>query len=193
MVNQLLTELDGVEGREGVWIMAATNRPDILDPAVLRPGRLDKILYVGFPESQERVAILRAITKNGTRPKLGADVSLELLGGDSRCSGFSGADVGNLVRQASMLALRDVLQSGAKSGDVLVQSQHFERAFSSVRPSVAGRDRERYQAMREKYGLRNQLAAGQEEEEESSPEGVGRQQGGGEGDGGGCHQDRDGD
>ena len=167
VVNQLLTELDGVEGREGVWIMAATNRPDILDPAVLRPGRLDKILYVGFPESQERVAILRAITRNGTRPKLGADVSLELLGDDSRCSGFSGADVGNLVRQASMLALRDVLQSGDKSGDVLVQSQHFERAFSSVRPSVAGRDRERYQAMREKYGLRNQLEADQEK---SSPE-----------------------
>ena len=152
VVNQLLTELDGVEGREGVWIMAATNRPDILDPAVLRPGRLDKILYVGFPAAQDRVEILRAITKDGSRPRLGPGVSLDQLGSDARCEGFSGADVGNLVRQASMLALRDVLRGGDKSADIEVQSEHFERAFSSVRPSVAGRDRDRYQAMSKKYG-----------------------------------------
>ena len=152
VVNQLLTELDGVEGREGVWIMAATNRPDILDTAVLRPGRLDKILYVGFPAAEDRVEILRAITKDGVRPKLGEGVSLAQLGTDPRCEGFSGADVGNLVRQASMIALRDVLRAGKMTGDVLVQSEHFERAFSSVRPSVGGRDRERYQAMARKYG-----------------------------------------
>ena len=153
VVNQLLTELDGVEGREGVWIMAATNRPDILDPAVLRPGRLDRILYVGFPAAPDRVEILRAITKNGTRPRLGEAVSLDQLGTDPRCDGFSGADVGNLVRQASMIALRDLLRAGKMAGDVLVQSEHFERAFSSVKPSVAGRDRERYEAMGRKYGL----------------------------------------
>ena len=99
VVNQLLTEMDGVEGREGVWVMAATNRPDILDPAVLRPGRLDKILYIGFPGPRDRLEILRAITKDGTRPRLGAEVDLGELGADSRCEGFSGADVGNLVRQ----------------------------------------------------------------------------------------------
>ena len=153
VVNQLLTELDGVEGREGVWIMAATNRPDILDPAVLRPGRLDKILYVGFPAAEDRVEILRAITRNGVRPRLGEGVSLAQLGADSRCEGFSGADVGNLVRQASMIALRDVLRTGQKAGDVLVQSEHFELAFRSVRPSVGERDRERYQAMGRKYGV----------------------------------------
>merc|ERR1719510_199652 len=152
VVNQLLTELDGVEGREGVWIMAATNRPDILDTAVLRPGRLDKILYVGFPAAEDRVEILRAITKDGVRPRLGEGVSLDQLGTDPRCEGFSGADVGNLVRQASMIALRDLLRAGRMTGDVLVQSEHFERAFSSVRPSVGGRDRERYQAMARKYG-----------------------------------------
>ena len=63
VVNQLLTEMDGVEGRSGVFLMAATNRPDIIDPAVLRPGRLDKILYVGFPNEDERIDILRALTK----------------------------------------------------------------------------------------------------------------------------------
>lgn len=63
VVNQLLTEMDGIEGRKEVFIMAATNRPDIVDPAVLRPGRLDKILYVGLPEEEDRVDILRALTK----------------------------------------------------------------------------------------------------------------------------------
>lgn len=63
MVNQLLTEMDGIESRRGVFLMAATNRPDIIDPAVLRPGRLDKILHVGFPTAEDRVDILRALTK----------------------------------------------------------------------------------------------------------------------------------
>ena len=154
VVNQLLTEMDGVEGREGVWIMAATNRPDILDPAVLRPGRLDKILYVGFPGARDRLEILRAITKGGTRPRLGAEVNLEKLGTDSRCEGFSGADVGNLVRQASMIALRETLRSGQRSReDIVLQTRHFERAFSSVRPSVGERERAKYEAMGKKYGV----------------------------------------
>lgn len=63
MVNQLLTEMDGIEDRKGVFLMAATNRPDIVDPAVLRPGRLDKILYVGMPELNDRAEILQALTK----------------------------------------------------------------------------------------------------------------------------------
>ena len=67
VVNQLLTEMDGVEDRKGVYILAATNRPDIIDPAILRPGRLDTILYVGLPEQQDRVEILKASTKVGLR------------------------------------------------------------------------------------------------------------------------------
>lgn len=63
VVNQLLTEMDGVEDRQGVYILAATNRPDIIDPAILRPGRLDTILYVGLPEQQDRLEILKASTK----------------------------------------------------------------------------------------------------------------------------------
>lgn len=63
VVNQLLTEMDGVEERKGVFLMAASNRPDMIDPAVLRPGRLDKILYVGLPETQDRLEILQAQTK----------------------------------------------------------------------------------------------------------------------------------
>lgn len=59
----MLTEMDGVEERQGVFLMAASNRPDIIDPAVLRPGRLDKIIYVGLPAGPDRVDILRALTK----------------------------------------------------------------------------------------------------------------------------------
>lgn len=63
VVNQMLTEMDGIESRKDVFLLAASNRPDIIDPAVLRPGRLDKILYVGLPSASDRVDILRALTK----------------------------------------------------------------------------------------------------------------------------------
>ena len=76
VVNQLLTEMDGLENRQQVFIMAATNRPDIIDPAILRPGRLDKTLYVGLPPPEDRLAILKTITKDGTRPPLDADVNI---------------------------------------------------------------------------------------------------------------------
>ncbi|XP_008693586.2 nuclear valosin-containing protein-like isoform X2 [Ursus maritimus] len=89
VVNQLLTEMDGLEARQQVFIMAATNRPDIIDPAILRPGRLDKTLFVGLPPPADRLAILKTITKNGTRPPLGADVNLEALATDLRCDRYS--------------------------------------------------------------------------------------------------------
>jgi len=143
-----------VEGRAGVWIMAATNRPDILDPAVLRPGRLDKILYVGFPGPRDRVEILRALTKNGTKPMLGSGVSLTMVGEDSRCEGFSGADVGNLVREASMNALRESLKRGRNEGPVMVEKEHFEKAFRVLKPSVGVKDRARYETMGKRYGER---------------------------------------
>ncbi|KXJ84462.1 hypothetical protein RP20_CCG016077 [Aedes albopictus] len=79
VVNQLLTEMDGIEDRKGVFLMAATNRPDIVDPAVLRPGRLDKILYVGLPAEDDRTDILRALTKNRTQPPLADDVDLSVV------------------------------------------------------------------------------------------------------------------
>ncbi|CAI9601577.1 unnamed protein product [Staurois parvus] len=89
VVNQLLTEMDGLESRRQVFIMAATNRPDIIDPAILRPGRLDKTLYVGLPPPADRLAILRTITKNGARPPLASDVDLEMIAYDERCDCFT--------------------------------------------------------------------------------------------------------
>lgn len=66
VVNQLLTEMDGIGSRKDVFILAASNRPDIIDPAILRPGRLDKILFVGLPTASDRIDILRALTKVST-------------------------------------------------------------------------------------------------------------------------------
>ncbi|KFW62087.1 Nuclear valosin-containing protein-like, partial [Pygoscelis adeliae] len=106
VVNQLLTEMDGLENRRQVFIMAATNRPDIIDPAILRPGRLDKTLYVGLPPPADRLAILKTITKDGTRPPLDIDVSLEEIAYDQHCDCYTGADLSALVREASICALR---------------------------------------------------------------------------------------
>ncbi|NXF97824.1 NVL protein, partial [Eubucco bourcierii] len=106
VVNQLLTEMDGLENRQQVFIMAATNRPDIIDPAILRPGRLDKTLYVGLPPPEDRLAILKTITKDGTRPPLEADVRLEEIAFSQHCDCYTGADLSALVREASICALR---------------------------------------------------------------------------------------
>ncbi|NWX15327.1 NVL protein, partial [Aegotheles bennettii] len=106
VVNQLLTEMDGLENRQQVFIMAATNRPDIIDPAILRPGRLDKTLYVGLPPPEDRLAILKTITKDGTRPPLDIDVNLEEIAYNQHCDCYTGADLSALVREASICALR---------------------------------------------------------------------------------------
>ncbi|XP_035256165.1 nuclear valosin-containing protein-like isoform X1 [Anguilla anguilla] len=158
VVNQLLTEMDGLEARRQVFIMAATNRPDIIDPAVLRPGRLDKTLYVGLPPPPDRHAILLTITKGGTKPKLAADVNLEEIASDGRCDCFTGADLSALVREASINALRTYLHPNTSStyhaipgplADIRVSRQNFEDAFRKVKPSVSKKDQKMYELLRE--------------------------------------------
>ncbi|EDX09563.1 GD14011 [Drosophila simulans] len=150
IVNQLLTEMDGVEERKGVYILAATNRPDIIDPAILRPGRLDTILYVGFPEQSERTEILKATTKNGKRPLLADDVDLDEIA--AQTEGYTGADLAGLVKQASMFSLRQSLNNGDTNlDDLCVRSQHFKEALQQLRPSVNEQDRKIYDKLRLKY------------------------------------------
>ncbi|XP_042560882.1 nuclear valosin-containing protein-like isoform X2 [Clupea harengus] len=160
VVNQLLTEMDGLESRRQVFIMAATNRPDIIDPAVLRPGRLDKTLYVGLPPPKDRHAILLTITKGGTKPRLQADVNLEEIALNARCDCFTGADLSALVREASVNALRAHLYSRPASAhtghsfsagpveDIRVSQQNFEDAFKKVRPSVSKKDQVMYEKLK---------------------------------------------
>ncbi|XP_029376518.1 nuclear valosin-containing protein-like isoform X1 [Echeneis naucrates] len=163
VVNQLLTEMDGLETRRQVFIMAATNRPDIIDPAILRPGRLDKTLYVGLPPPADRHAILLTITKGGTKPSLEQNVSLEEIAFDERCDCFTGADLSALVREASINALRAYLKSenspGASSdfpcssiAEIRVSKQNFEDAFKKVRPSVSKKEQKTYEQLKESLG-----------------------------------------
>ncbi|XP_055841073.1 nuclear valosin-containing protein-like isoform X2 [Episyrphus balteatus] len=150
IVNQLLTEMDGVEDRKGVYILAATNRPDIIDPAILRPGRLDTILYVGLPQQKDRVEILTALTKNRTRPVLAEDIDFEDLA--TKSEGYTGADLAGLVRQAAMLALKESINNpDIALDDICVKNTHFEEAISLLRPSVSAQDRKVYEKLKEKY------------------------------------------
>uniref|UniRef100_A0A8C4M0K1 Nuclear valosin-containing protein-like n=1 Tax=Equus asinus TaxID=9793 RepID=A0A8C4M0K1_EQUAS len=150
VVNQLLTEMDGLETRQQVFIMAATNRPDIIDPAILRPGRLDKTLFVGLPPPADRLAILKTITKNGTKPPLDTDVNLEQIARDFRCDRYSGADLSALVREASLCALRQEMarqRSGSEKGELKISQKHFEEAFEKVKSSISRKDQAMYEAV----------------------------------------------
>ena len=101
-LNQLLVEMDGFESNEGIIVMSATNRPDVLDPALLRPGRFDRQIVVNMPDIQEREAILRVHAKN---KRFSEDVTFKNLARIT--SGFSGADLENLLNEAAILAGRD--------------------------------------------------------------------------------------
>lgn len=136
LVNTLLTEMDGMQGRKLVFVIAATNRPDMIDPAMLRPGRLDKALYVDLPDEQERVSILKTITR---KTPLADDVDLNEIAKDSRSNGMSGADLASLVREAAVTALRSEFYSGrvVQENKVLKVCQaDFFKAFSKVQQSV---------------------------------------------------------
>ncbi|KAL6445350.1 hypothetical protein ACFW04_002273 [Cataglyphis niger] len=151
VVNQMLTEMDGVESRQEVFLMAATNRPDIIDSAVLRPGRLDKILYVGLPTASDRVDILHAITKNGTKPKLASDVDLNQVGYNDKCEGYTGADLAALIKEAGMEALKEIIAGYGKSE---ISMQHIYRAFDKVQPSVRDEDIKYYEKFSKLYSVK---------------------------------------
>ena len=125
IVDSLLTEMDGVTNIKDVLVMAATNRPDILDPGLLRPGRFDKIIKIPLPDEDVRLSILKIHVRE---MPLGDDVNLNEL--VKQTDGFTGADIENLCREAGMVALRE-------SVDIkLVTNHHFDQAFENVRPSA---------------------------------------------------------
>jgi cell division protease FtsH len=118
-LNQMLSEMDGFETSEGIVIMAATNRPDILDPALLRPGRFDRQVVVPLPEYPERLAILKVHSRD---KKLGGDVDLETMARGT--PGMSGADLANLVNEAALFAVR--------RGSRMIERIDFESARDRV-------------------------------------------------------------
>ncbi len=125
MVTQLLSELDGLEELKDVVVIVATNRPDIIDTALLRPGRIDRQLLIGVPTKEEREEILRIHTRG---MPLDHDVGIEEL--SRRTEGYVGSDLESVCRESAMLALRE--DRGAQK----VRARHFEAALAKVGPSV---------------------------------------------------------
>jgi len=165
VVNQMLTEMDGVQSRSQVYVIAATNRPDIVDPAMLRPGRLDRLLYVPFPSAVGRLEILQTHMR---KLPLAADVDLQRVAEDA--DGFSGADLASLAREAAMLAIRDAAAAATRvstsaagndpAGDpntkekplaaaagVQVTADLLWKARSRVQPSVSQQERREYEQL----------------------------------------------
>jgi transitional endoplasmic reticulum ATPase len=152
VVSQLLTELDGLEELEDVVVIATTNRPDLIDSALLRPGRLDRHLHVPVPDEDARHSILEVHTRD--KP-LADDVDLEDLA--RRTDGYVGADLEALCREASMAATRGFINSvepedAAQSVEnVRVTADHFEEALEEVGASVDEDTRERYEEMEDQF------------------------------------------
>ena len=135
MVSQLLTEMDGVQEIHDVVIIAATNRADMIDPALLRPGRFDRIVFISNPDKQTRKKILEINTKG--KP-IGQDVDLEKIANITE--GFSGADIAAIANTAISLVLHNYLQKYPTpedalkhSSEALVSMHHFEEATKKVR------------------------------------------------------------
>lgn len=138
--------MDGMQGRKQVYVIAATNRPDMIDPAMLRPGRLDKTLYVDLPNELERLEILKTLTR---KTPLNPDVNLNIVASDSRCDGYSGADLAALVRESAVTALRCTVYAQGinsqnefnKDHQITVKQSHFMDSFSKITASVGKRVR----------------------------------------------------
>ncbi len=141
VLNQLLAEMDGIETLSNVVVIGATNRPDILDPAIVRPGRFDRIVYVNIPTEDGRLQILEIHAKN-MPIKNKKKVITELA---KKTEGYTGADLENLCREAGMLALRENIEANE------VTERHFEKAMDKVLPSVSKSDEERYKQIERKY------------------------------------------
>lgn len=179
VVNQLLTQMDGAEGLSGVYILAATSRPDLIDSALLRPGRLDKSLLCDLPSVEDRLDILRVISND----KISLDKSVDLIKWANRTEGFSGADLQALLYNANLEAVHDNMNaaeerakasqtntSGKTSNQSKVQFFQFGEN-KSTKTTVSGAE---YQALQQRMELilsnssrRPWKGKGSEEEEES--------------------------
>nr|BAF73714.1 valosin containing protein [Haemaphysalis longicornis] len=158
VINQILTEMDGMSSKKNVFIIGATNRPDIIDPAILRPGRLDQLIYIPLPDEKSRVAILKA---NLRKSPLAPDVDLNFIASIS--PGFSGADLTEICQRACKLAIRESIEQeirkekersqnpdsnmDVEDNDPVpeIRKDHFEEAMKFARRSVSENDIRKYE------------------------------------------------
>ena len=167
VINQILTEIDGVGARKNVFVIGATNRPDILDPAVIRPGRLDQLIYIPLPDLKSRVAIFKAQLR---KAPVDPAVDMEVLARSTY--GFSGADITEICTTASKLAIREAILAAEErqekidagemdedeipdheaqvEGNMLIGKRHFNFAMSRARRSVSEKDLTLFEEFAEK-------------------------------------------
>ncbi|KAF5444085.1 hypothetical protein F2P56_036589 [Juglans regia] len=148
LLNQLLIELDGAEQRRGIFVIGATNRPEVMDHALLRPGRFGKLLYVPLPSANERGLILKAL---GRKKPIDANVDLNAIGQMEACENLSGADLAALMNEAAMVALEERLSTESISDATswTIKAIHFERALSTISPSVSDEQKQYYKILSE--------------------------------------------
>lgn len=158
MINQILTEIDGVGARKNVFVIGATNRPDILDAAITRPGRLDQLIYIPLPDYKSRLSIFKA---NLRKSPVEEGVDLELLA--RATEGFSGADITEICQRAAKNAIRESVNAGIERARQIsaseiteeslpyedpvpfIRKDHFEEAMSRARRSVSDKDIRQYE------------------------------------------------
>lgn len=164
VMNQLLTEMDGVGSKKNLFIIGATNRPEILDEALLRPGRLDQLIYIPLPDRLSRISILKSLTRKSPIAKnVYQDFIADLT------EGFSGADLTELVQRAAKGAVREAIEADnqrkalmAEAGDdnmeveeedpvPEINRRHFEEALANARRSVTNADLGKYDQFRQKF------------------------------------------
>jgi len=158
VINQILTEMDGMGAKKNVFIIGATNRPDIIDSAILRPGRLDQLIYIPLPDEPSRISILRA---NLRKTPISQEVNLDYLAKVTH--GFSGADLTEISQRACKLAIRESIEKDIQrekeretnpNSDIdmdeedpvpEIRRDHFEEAMRFARRSVSDNDIRKYE------------------------------------------------
>jgi len=152
VLNQILTEMDGMGAKKNVFIIGATNRPDIIDPALMRPGRLDQLIYIPLPDQASRVAVFKAVLRKSPIAK---DVDMEYLG--AKLEGYSGADVTEICQRACKLAIREAIEREIAQGERMdtgepqedpvpeITRNHFAQAMQYARRSVSDADIRKYE------------------------------------------------
>jgi len=158
VINQILTEMDGVGSKKNVFIIGATNRPDIIDPAILRPGRLDQLIYIPLPDQPSRVGILKSSLR---KSPVAREVDLEVLA--KVTEGFSGADLTEICQRACKLAIRESIEKTIRKQRELqeqgvdemdmeidepvpeITKEHFEESMRFARRSVTDADIRKYE------------------------------------------------
>jgi transitional endoplasmic reticulum ATPase len=162
VLNQLLTEMDGAGSKKNLFFIGATNRPEILDEALIRPGRLDQLIYIPLPDQIARLGIIKAVLR---KSPVAQNVSMDFLA--AQCEGFSGADMTELCQRATKAAIRESIAAEEErrklmSGDddanmemddpvPVITRGHFEEAMSNARRSVTEYDLNKFEQFRTKF------------------------------------------